>query len=65
MCSTASFAVEITCSPVRRAASLLAASRISSASGGVMGRGGMGSQTCGRVVGRRGDSGVRGRVCCM
>ena len=60
MYSTASFAVHITWRPVRSAASLLTASRISSASGGVIGSGGMGSQTCGSVTGKRGETGVSG-----
>ena len=63
MCVNPSLSVAMTWSAVRRAAALLAASRISSASGGVMGSGGIGSQTWGRLVGRSGETGVRGCFC--
>ena len=55
-----SLSVAMTCRAVRSAASLLAASSVSSASGGVMGSGGIDSLTWGRVVGSRGETGVRG-----
>lgn len=56
----ASLSAAITCKAVLRAALSATLSGMSSASGGVIGSGGMGSQTRGIEVARPGETGVRG-----
>ena len=56
----ASLSAAITCNAVLRAALSAALSGMSSASGGVMGSGGIGSHTSGIGVARPGETGVSG-----